>query len=246
MEVAMLRKLKNELLWKDDFLSIFEKDLKELYTDPAFMEIVHRIIRESTFPDDQEALSKIKNTVKSLFYHERLPAKYDALGRIVDAVKQRGCTAASAHISVFMSMWIYDLSNVSAPVSANPRHNDLDIRKKWPTEYRCSDGHYVRSKNEVLVDNWLYQHDICHGYEKAVFSESGDQFLSDFYIPSLKLFVEIWGYDNEKYRARAKHKRQVYATQGYELLEIFGDDVMILDDFLTKNILARRRNHLSK
>lgn len=158
------------------------------------MEIVHNIIDNSPSLDNENALSIIKDKVKSIFYHERLKTQYEALRRIVSYVKEQDCSAVSAYTSVFMAMWIYDLTGISTlPAPANSEQNDWDIRKTWPADYRCNDGHYVRSKNEVLVNNWLYQHDICHAYEKAVLSEIGDWFLSDFYIPSLSLYIEIWG-----------------------------------------------------
>ena len=28
--------------------------------------------------------------------------------------------------------------------------------------YRCMDGHYVRSRAEVMIDNWLYTNGIAH------------------------------------------------------------------------------------
>ena len=243
----MLNKLTNELLWKDRFLLTFEKDLHELYATPAFMEIVHSIIDNSPSPESENALSIIKENVKSIFYHERLNTQYDALRRIVSHVKEQGCSAASAHISIFMAMWIYDLTGIpTSPATASSEQNDWDVRKTWPADYRCNDGHYVRSKNEVLIDNWLYQHDICHAYEKAIFSETGDRFFSDFYIPSIDLYIEVWGLTDEMYLAKASRKRQIYTDLGYELLEISGDDVMDLDDFLTRNILTRKHKTRKK
>ena len=41
-----------------------------------------------------------------------------------------------------------------------------DYRNRYPAEYRCTDGHPVRSKSEQLIDEWLYRHHIAHGYEE--------------------------------------------------------------------------------
>ena len=57
--------------------------------------------------------------------------------------------------------------------------DEADFRLRWQAEYRCEDGHYVRSKNEAIVDNWLYSHSICHAYEKAVFDQQTGATLSD-------------------------------------------------------------------
>lgn len=100
----MLSKLTNELLWKDRFLLTFEKDWHELYATPAFVEIVHNIIDNSPSLDNENALSIIKDKVKSIFYHERLKTQYEALRRIVSYVKEQDCSAVSAYTSVFMAM----------------------------------------------------------------------------------------------------------------------------------------------
>ena len=69
----MLSKLTNELLWKDRFFLTFEKDLHELYATAAFMETVHSIIGHSPSPESENAISIIKENLKFIFYHERLP-----------------------------------------------------------------------------------------------------------------------------------------------------------------------------
>ena len=33
---------------------------------------------------------------------------------------------------------------------------EVDFRHKFPRKFMCSDGHWVRSKAELLIDNWLY------------------------------------------------------------------------------------------
>lgn len=128
----------------------------------------------------------------------------------------------------------------AAPVSAkghktNASQDEADFRLRWRAEYRCEDGHYVRSKNEMIVDNWLYSHGICHAYEKAVFdAESGKTMCSDFFVPSMNLYIEIWGMTSENYAARRAEKVELYRKLGCKLFEIDGDDVKNVDDVLTR------------
>lgn len=44
--------------------------------------------------------------------------------------------------------------------------NQLDYRKKYLPEFRADDGHYVRSQGEMIIDNWLYNNNYLHEYEK--------------------------------------------------------------------------------
>lgn len=237
----MIERMKKQLIWKtDQFLITYQAELNELYANPQFMQIIRSITKGQPFPEDKNTIDSIKTEVKNTFFYERLASTFGALKRIEDRVRKDGFTAASAHISVFIAMWMFDLQSKSSPtVSPSYSFCELDFRKKWEAKYRCSDGHYVRSKNEMLVDNWLYQHGICHAYEKAVFAETGEEYYSDFYIPSINLYLEIWGLTDEQYAARANRKKKAYAALDYPLLEITGDDVTHLDDILEKEVLAK-------
>ena len=92
----------------------------------------------------------------------------------------------SAAISVYYAMRYLELcaAQESAQQSAEQEVScqaqvqmmpDSDYRKKREPVYRCDDGHYVRSKNEQLVDNWLYYHRICHGYEPMVWTGATEE-----------------------------------------------------------------------
>ena len=36
------------------------------------------------------------------------------------------------------------------------------------SSFKCIDGHKVRSKAELIIDNYLYNHGIVHEYEKKI------------------------------------------------------------------------------
>jgi len=116
--------------------------------------------------------------------------------------------------------------------------NNNDIRKKYNTlEYRTEDGHYVRSKAELIIDNWLYNKGIVHAYEKKLPTE--ESLLSDFYIPQKNIYIEYWGYENdEKYLKRKKAKQKIYKKYGFNLIELNDDDILNLDDMLPRHLLS--------
>ena len=43
-----------------------------------------------------------------------------------------------------------------------------DFREKFKAEYRTNDGHYVRSRAELVIANWLFAEGIAYAYEKRV------------------------------------------------------------------------------
>ncbi len=112
----------------------------------------------------------------------------------------------------------------------------VEFRDKFPAKHRSTDGHFVRSKAEMLIDNWLYMAEIVHAYERQLPVE--EIIYCDFYIPAGKVYIEYWGYDNDpKYLARKKAKQAIYQKYGFNLIELEDKAVQNLDDILPKLLL---------
>ena len=128
-------------------------------------------------------------------------------------------------------------TTLSAESGDCPKENIQDFRKKFDAGWRCYDGHYVRSKAEVLIDNWLYSNGIVHTYEKQLPIE--EKVYSDFFIPlGKKVYIEFWGYENDsKYLARKEKKRELYKKSGFNLIELTDKEVQNIDDLLPKLLL---------
>ncbi|WP_422442156.1 MULTISPECIES: hypothetical protein [unclassified Endozoicomonas] len=110
------------------------------------------------------------------------------------------------------------------------------FREKFPATLRTADGHMVRSKAEMLIDNWLYMAEIVHAYERKLPIE--EDMYCDFYIPTGKVYIEYWGYENDdKYIARKKQKIDLYNKYGFHLIQLNDDDVKNLDDVLPRMLL---------
>jgi len=68
-----------------------------------------------------------------------------------------------------------------------------------------NDRHYVRSRAELVIANWLFAEGIAYAYEKRV--PIKEDVYCDFYIPKGKVYVEFWGLeDDEAYLERAKDR----------------------------------------
>jgi hypothetical protein len=120
---------------------------------------------------------------------------------------------------------------------AKPETNDNpNFRDKFEAKLRTTDGHYVRSKAEMLIDNWLYMAEIVHAYERKLPIE--EEVYCDFYIPTGKVYIEYWGYENDsKYLYRKAQKQEIYKKYGFKLIELEEKDVQNLDDILPRLLL---------
>ncbi|MBU0730256.1 MAG: glycerol kinase [Proteobacteria bacterium] len=122
------------------------------------------------------------------------------------------------------------------PEKNESTNQEIGFRDKFIAKHRSTDGHFVRSKAEMLIDNWLYMAEIVHAYERKLPIE--EEVYSDFYIPTGKVYIEFWGYDNnERYLKRKQAKQEIYKKYGFNLIELTDDEVLNLDDILPRLLL---------
>lgn len=111
-----------------------------------------------------------------------------------------------------------------------------NFREKFPATFRTKDGHMVRSRAEVIIDNALYDYKLAHAYERKLPVE--EEIYSDFFIPSENVYVEFWGMeDDPKYAERKKAKIEIYKKYDFKLIELNDKDILNLDDYLPKKLL---------
>ncbi|NCT93128.1 MAG: glycerol kinase [Chitinophagaceae bacterium] len=118
--------------------------------------------------------------------------------------------------------------------------NKDNFREKFEAKHRTIDGHYVRSKAEMLIDNWLYQYGLVHAYERKL--PIDEDVYCDFYIPSgngrpQAVYIEFWGLENDpKYTERKNTKIEIYKREGLSLIELTDADLQNIDDILAKKL----------
>ncbi|KEQ12985.1 glycerol kinase [Endozoicomonas montiporae] len=128
--------------------------------------------------------------------------------------------------------------DLSHAIGLSTEKNDEieSFREKFPAKLRTADGHMVKSKAEMLIDNWLYMAEIVHAYERKLPIE--EDVYCDFYIPTGKVYIEYWGYENdEKYQKRKEDKLKIYDKYGFSLIQLKDEDVKNLDDVLPRMLL---------
>ena len=109
--------------------------------------------------------------------------------------------------------------------------SDETFRKKWPAKFVCDDGHCVRSLSEKLIDNWLFQNNIIHVYEKQVVLSTKPPviILCDFYLPNFDVYIEYWGKYEYDYLVRKHAKKKLYVENNMNLFELEYEDLEQLD-----------------
>ena len=116
------------------------------------------------------------------------------------------------------------------------KSKETNFRDAFAAKHRATDGHLVRSKAELLIDNWLYMAEIVHAYERKLPIE--EEVYCDFYIPTGKIYIEFWGLENDpKYAKRKEAKKAIYKKYNFKLIELNDDDVYNLDDILPRELL---------
>lgn len=121
-------------------------------------------------------------------------------------------------------------------ISKKPTFDTDEFRKKHEAKYRTQDGHRVRSRAEAMIDDYLYNNGVAHAYERRLPGIDEDV-ISDFYIPTGKVFIEFWGMEeNEKYKERKKKKLEIYADNNFNLIELKDKDIETIDDVLPRKL----------
>ena len=125
---------------------------------------------------------------------------------------------------------------VEEPDSAAGASADaVDPRQAFQAQYRTADGHYVRSRAELAIDNWLYMQGLVHAYERRV--PIAETVISDFYLPSQRVYIEYWGRDDPGYLNRKREKQALYEKHGLRLVNVEDGHLDNLDDALPKLLI---------
>ena len=90
------------------------------------------------------------------------------------------------------------------------------LESEYESDFMCEDGHLVKSPYEKIIDNWLYQENIKHAYERKIDIDETHDITPDFFIPEYEgtknIYVEFWGYgeENIKYQKIKQYKLDLY------------------------------------
>lgn len=115
-----------------------------------------------------------------------------------------------------------------------------DFRKTYLPEFRTNDGHYVRSQGELLIDNWLYDNNILHEYEKRI-SINNTEYYADFYIKEKQLYIEYFGLiEDAEYEKKCNNKIKLYNKNKIDCIYIYPKDIQHIQDILEDYIINNK------
>jgi hypothetical protein len=120
-------------------------------------------------------------------------------------------------------------------INSNNNFSYEDYRKKYPAEYRCKNGIYVRSLSEKIIADWLYDNNIRFEYEAMLlFFKNDKQYYCDFYLKDLNTYIEFWGRNEKSYIKHKKEKEELYEQNKtrYKLISINPEHMKNIDDAL--------------
>ncbi|WP_426415365.1 hypothetical protein [Aestuariirhabdus sp. LZHN29] len=105
-------------------------------------------------------------------------------------------------------------------------------------QWLALDGHRLQSKEELLIDNWLYLNGVVHSTGHPL-PFDGDS-LADFYLPAGQLYIEYWGFDKTAAYLKRKLARQaLYREHELPLVEVAPEDLDSLDEMLPRALLRQ-------
>ncbi|MEP1444830.1 MAG: glycerol kinase [Paraglaciecola sp.] len=130
---------------------------------------------------------------------------------------------------------IKDIAGSSSPFISKDNTSNI-VSEAIEPKHRATDGHFVDSRSEALIDNWLYMAEIVHAYKRHLPIE--ENVYCDFYIPTAKLYIEFWNGSNDpKYLARKANKLAIYRKYELRLIQLNESDIQNLDAVLPRLLL---------
>lgn len=112
---------------------------------------------------------------------------------------------------------------------------EKSFRQKFQATIRTKSGHFVRSRAEQIIADYLFGAFVPFAYERKL--PIDEEVYCDFYIPRYNIYIEFWGLENdEKYKKRKAIKQEIYKKYSFNLIEINDEKLKNLDDFLPNEL----------
>ncbi|TXT62047.1 MAG: hypothetical protein BAJALOKI1v1_1040003 [Promethearchaeota archaeon] len=77
----------------------------------------------------------------------------------------------------------------------------------------------VKSRGELIIDNYLSRLKIKHLYEGTIYVE-GKPIRYDWYLPNYDVYIEYWGYYGKEYQERKHEKLELYEQGNLKLISV--------------------------
>ncbi|MFW9945745.1 MAG: hypothetical protein ACFFDX_02835 [Candidatus Odinarchaeota archaeon] len=117
------------------------------------------------------------------------------------------------------------------------KKNKKSQKEGSTSKFKTLDGHIVRSKGELIIDNYLYILGFNHLYEKKI-KILKKSVKYDWYLPDYNIYIEYWGFHGKDYLKRKKEKIKLYKKAKLKLISI--ENYMFSDIYTNLNKKLKR------
>ena len=122
-------------------------------------------------------------------------------------------------------------------------------------KFTCADGHIVKSKSEMIIDNWLFDHNIPHAYEKKLPIDRDEKhdLHPDFCLPGYgddtdDIYIEYWGYNekNIEYTKSKNYKMKIYKELKVTVICLEEKDIMDISASLSRKLKFYKKGQINE
>ena len=122
-------------------------------------------------------------------------------------------------------------------------------------KFTCTDGHIVKSKSEMIIDNWLFDHNIPHAYEKKLPIDNDEKhdLHPDFCLPGYgddtdDIYIEYWGYNekNIEYTKSKNYKMKIYKDLKVTVICLEEKDIMDISASLSRKLKFYKKGQINE
>ena len=122
-------------------------------------------------------------------------------------------------------------------------------------KFTCTDGHIVKSKSETIIDNWLFDHNIPHAYEKKLPIDANENhdLHPDFCLPGYgddpdDIYIEYWGYNesNVEYTKSKNYKMKCYKQLKVTVICLQEKDIMDINASMTRKLKFYKKGTINE
>lgn len=140
-------------------------------------------------------------------------------------------------------------------VEINKCKDIIILDDSYEGKFTCTDGHIVKSKSEMIIDNWLFDHNIPHAYEKKlpIDADENHDLHPDFYLPGYgddtdDIYIEYWGYNekNIEYTKSKNYKTKIYKTLKVTVICLEEKDIMDISASLSRKLKFYKKGQINE
>ncbi len=116
------------------------------------------------------------------------------------------------------------------------KYKEKKYRTKYPSNYKCLDGHKCRSLSELIIDNCLYRNGIIHIGEDYIKKEAKRKYKFDWYLPDVNIYLEFFGYSGKNYHKNRVLKEKFYKKHHLTMIAFEPMDLIKIDEQMEKKL----------